>query len=423
LAIVGESKLSADIAADVCEVTVDDPKFFNQMENNSLRTVRVGNELIQYASVAGNVLKDCKRGAFGTKVEAHKKGARIVKLMDHGYNVFLTNAQLSIEVAKNIAKLFNETGLRQLSFDGLEGNWSTGMGQYGRTLFTDTWFDNLSPALKGQVINDASNPGAYFWHIYTRMNWGEPWYAGFRESQTQYRLANQKYFRRNLMPGMLGWFSMNAETSLEDAEWLLARAAGFDAGFCLCTGPEVIKANGDGEQILLAIREWERARLSGAFAEEQKLRLQKIENEFTLRSVGDKAWELVPVASTKHRLPVTGSLQVSLSNPYETQPLQFIVQVPAGTVMENPTFSVGGASMEVKGAFAGPCALRYSGGGEISVCDGHWKEQRRVSVVAPLVVATGAQQISVSGKVTGEKPAEIKVEFRLVGKAEPVRGR
>ena len=56
---------------------------------------------------------------------------------------FLTNAELSREVAETIARLFNETGLRQISFDGLEGNWSTGMGQYGRSLFTKSWYDNL----------------------------------------------------------------------------------------------------------------------------------------------------------------------------------------------------------------------------------------------------------------------------------------
>jgi hypothetical protein len=41
------------------------------------------------------------------------------------------------------------------------------------------------------------------------------------------------HFERNLMPHMLGWFALRADTSVEDAEWLLARAAGFDAGFAL----------------------------------------------------------------------------------------------------------------------------------------------------------------------------------------------
>jgi hypothetical protein len=88
---------------------------------------------------------------------------------------------------------------------------------------------------KKKVINDASNPGHCFWCIYTRMNWGEPWHARFRESQTEYRLKNQDCFRRSVMPCMLGWFNMTRQTRREDVEWLLARAAGFDAGFALNT--------------------------------------------------------------------------------------------------------------------------------------------------------------------------------------------
>ncbi len=129
-------------------------------------------------------------------------------LADHAYKVFLTDAELTEEVAKNIAELYNQTGLRQISFDGLEGNRSTGMGNYGEILMTTTWYDNLDENIKSHLIADASRTSHYFWHIYSRMNWGEPWYAGFRESQTEYRFKNQKYFERNLMPGMLGWFLM-----------------------------------------------------------------------------------------------------------------------------------------------------------------------------------------------------------------------
>ena len=217
-------------------IPIADPVWFNQMKNNSLKTVQIGRELIRYGSVSEEEpwrwLK-CRRGAYQTEAASHTKGVSVAKLMDHAYKVFLTDAELSLEVARRLADLFNQTGLRQISFDGLEGNWSTGMGQYGRTLFVTTWYDHLDDRLRGKVITDASNPGHYFWHIYTRMNWGEPWYAGFRESQTEYRLKNQDYFRRNLMPCMLGWFNMTGQTSLEDIEWLLARAAGFGRGVCV----------------------------------------------------------------------------------------------------------------------------------------------------------------------------------------------
>jgi hypothetical protein len=228
--------------------------------------------------------------------------------MDHGYHVFLTDADLSQEVARNIAKLCNEAGALQLSFDGLEGNWSTGMGQYGRTLFTKAWYDALSSAEQGQVINDASNPGHFNWHIYTRMNWGEPWGAGFRKGQTLYRFRNQLYFERNLMPHMLGWFALSKETTVADAEWLLARAAGFNAGFALATSlastaqlaadpssAEALQKHGATPAILEAIRQWETARMAGAFPENMKAELRDNTREFHLQSAGAGLWDLYPL--------------------------------------------------------------------------------------------------------------------------------
>jgi hypothetical protein len=109
------------------------------------------------------------------------------------------------------------------------------MGNYGEILFTTAWYDRISPEIRSHFIADASRTSHYFWHIYSRMNWGEPWYASFRESQTEYRLKNQAYFRRNLMPGMLGWFQMRPETTLDDVEWMLALASALDAGFGFVT--------------------------------------------------------------------------------------------------------------------------------------------------------------------------------------------
>lgn len=271
------------------------------------------------------------------------------------------------------------------------------------------------------MIDDASQPGHFFWHVYTRMNWGEPWYAGFRESQTQYRLMNQRYFRRNLMPGMLGWFSMSAETSLEDAEWLLARAAGFDAGFCLCTGPDTVKRNGDGEAILSAVREWEKARLGGAFTEEQKSRMQKLENEFRLTPVGAGSWDLEPVYSKKSRLPVSGSVDVPLDNPYEAQPARFILQIPAGTHLDDLTLTLAGESIQIPGRLEGPCGIRFDAGSEAMVVDGDWNPVRKVSLgLHRTHVPSGRQVVRITAKVSGDKPAEVKVELRLFGPPERV---
>jgi hypothetical protein len=304
LARIGSSELTAEVDAEQTEIPVADPSWFQK--KTDMNTVVVGVELIRYENVSNAApwrLLQCQRGAWGTKASAHRQGEAVGKLMDHPYKVFLTDAGLGQELARRIAEFSNYTGAMQLSLDGLEGNWSSGMGQYGCSLFTKAWYDALTPAQRERFINDASNPHHFTWHISTRYNWGEPWYAGFRESQTIYRLKNQLFYTRNLIPRMLGWFSLRAETTLEDAEWLCARAAGYDAGFALATSFDskatqsssgVSRVEGKKGEILDAIRQWETARQGGAFTERLKPALQDVNREFHLVAAGQGQWDLRP---------------------------------------------------------------------------------------------------------------------------------
>lgn len=304
LAKVGSSELILNIDKHQKEIEVASPEFFKQFNNNSLKTIQIGSELIRYGAVSEQApwkLLDCQRGMYGTQAAAHKKDVKVSLLADHGYKVFLTTAELGKEMAENIADLYNETGLRQISFDGVEGNRSTGMGNYGEILFTSSWYNRLSEDIKSHLIIDASRTSHYFWHMYSRMNWGEPWYAGFRESQTEYRLKNQKYFQRNYMPGMLGWFSMRATTSIEDIEWMLARSAAFNAGYAFVAHLEPLKKNGFTDEILEAIGEWEKARMADVFSKEQRLRMEDINNEFHLEPLDENSWNLYQVHSFKFR--------------------------------------------------------------------------------------------------------------------------
>jgi hypothetical protein len=391
LAKVGSSKLMNSVDEKQKTIEIEDPMFFNQMKNNSLHAVVIGEEIIRYENVSENkpwTLLNCERAAFGTTAGTHKKGEPISKLMDHGYKTFLTNNELSDEVATNIANLYNETGLRQISFDGLEGNWSTGMGQYGRLRFAKQWYDKLKPELKGKEIMDASNPGHYFWHMYTRMNWGEPWYAGFRESQTQYRLMNQDYYRRNLMPCMLGWFRMTEQLSLEDVEWLLARAAGFDAGFALTTSEQIIERNGLGEQLLETIALWEKLRHAGAFTAEQKELMEDVKNEFHLVSVSENSWTLYKysMARFEHKQkirqpgePVHSKFQFENSN--KSQALQFIITAPKESAISDLSFDIDNfKKIKLETTIPAGHHLKFEGASEATVYTPEWGEVKTISV-------------------------------------------
>jgi hypothetical protein len=435
LARVGYSILSAPVDANAKEISIKDPSFFNQFQNNTLKAVVINNEIIRYGSVSAAApwkLLDCQRGSYGTTASNHAANDSIGKLMDHPYQVFLGNHELDQEMAKTIAKLFNETGLRQISFDGLEGCWSEGMGDYGKQLFTKTWFDNLKPELKGKVINDASNPGHFFWHIYTRMNWGEPWYAGFRESQLQLRLKNQQFYRRNLMPSMLGWFSLRAETTPEDIEWMLALGSGYDAGFGLSTNLETLRKHGKKDEMLALIKLWEKARMDGIFSEEYKSRLRGLKNEFHLEKAGANSYSLTPVynAYFKHtqQLKQPGEPKYSsfkFENPSTDQPVSFIIAMqPVKETDPDVTFDQISIAINQQDALLLPISLARN---QVIQCDGktvklynkQWQLVKTIELNRPIpLLKAGSNSIVFDGRYSGENGADVKLELRAIGKPE-----
>lgn len=434
---VGTAILTSDITTDDTVIHISSPLFFNQMKNNSLRSVIIGNEIIRYGSVSNTPpwkLENCTRGAFGTSKSIHKKNDTIAKLMDHGYKVFLTSYALQEEIAKTIARLCNEAGIRQISFDGLEGCWSSGMGQYARQLFVKTWYDHLGPELQGQVINDASNPGHYFWHIYTRMNWGEPWYAGFRESQVQYRLKNQEYFRRNLMPSMLGWFNLTEETTLEDIEWLLARAAGFDAGFGLSANIQSLKKHGKKDLILQQIKWWETVRMNGDFSEEHKRRMRDIKQEFHLESFDDKNWLLTPLYSArfthaqKIRQPGEPVHSVfAFDNKGEKQGLIFTLSILAkkGTEtegkFENISFEVNNNQRLELPVSMTVGQILQSDGKIVRLYDRQWNLLQTVTLSSSIpMIEAGDNKIIFDTRYTGENAPDVKIEISTKGIPEMI---
>ncbi len=434
LARVGYSTLSAAVDANAKEIAIKDESFFNQFQNNTLKAVVIGNEIIRYGSVSAAApwkLLDCQRGSYGTTASSHAVNDSIGKLMDHPYQVFLGNHELDQEMAKTIARLFNETGLMQISFDGLEGCWSEGMGDYGKQLFTKTWFDNLKPELKGKVINDASNPGHYFWHIYTRMNWGEPWYAGFRESQLQLRLKNQQFYRRNLMPSMLGWFSLRAETTPEDIEWMLALGAGYEAGFGLSTSLETLRKHGKKDEMLALIKLWEKARMDGIFSEDHKAHLRGLKNEFHLEKADVNSYTLTPVynAYFKHSQqlkqpgePVYSSFK--FENAAIEQPASFIIAMQPGKETDpDVTFDQISIAINQQDALLLPSLGRN----QIIHCDGktvklynkQWQLQKTIELNRPIpLLKVGSNNIVFDGRYSGENGADVKLELRAMGKPE-----
>jgi len=432
LAVVGTARLTGALAASARAIPVDAPDLFEDVSRTTLQAVRIGDEIIRYRAVSNAepwTLVDAERGAFGTTAGAHAAGETVALLADHAYKVFLGDASLSMEMARRLADLYNRAGLRQISFDGLEGNRSTGMGNYGEILFATAWFDALSDDIRSHYIADASRTSHYFWHVYSRMNWGEPWYAGFRESQTEYRMKNQAYFRRNFMPGMLGWFSMRAGTSREDIEWMLARSAAYDAGYAFYTSFEALEANGQTDEILVLLGLWERARMTGAFSADQKARMEDVSREFRLDERGDGTLALVPVSvfrlehADRERQPGEPTeTTLAFENPGAGQPLSFILTADGGAV-DRIVLSLDGRLARLDIRLEDGQHLVYRGGDTMEIATSSWSTVRRVPTDASAwTVPAGPGRLDLDARVTGDQDARARLEVRLDGLAEPVGG-
>ena len=428
----GSSVLVKDMGEHDDVIYVKDPTWFNN--TGSTHTIKIGKELISYRSVSEEApwrLMDCVRGQFKTIKAAHKAGAVIDKLSNNSYKGFLPDIYLQDEYAKRLAAVCNETGIDLMDFDGFEGLEATGHGAYGENKFIDLWYKNLDRAR----LVCGSTTAHYYWHIYSFMNWGEPWYSGLRQSQINYRIENQRYFERNYMPGMLGWFKLEGTYRPEEIEWIQARSAAFNAGYLLRVD-ESIEKSGFKEQFFEAIREWQKARNAKAFTAVQVEKFKDPKNEFHLQKITDNSWELYPVSlqmgyEHKYRSVQTGepiTTRVKMNNPFAAQPVQ--LYITTAVVEGNKTAVVSGLKLEINNyqtleinepVKAGDKLI--IDGKSIYLCDATWNKLKEIKTSVLPKWAEGENKIVIKSDFSSEQAPVLKFDFKCVGIAEIVSGK
>ncbi|MDQ8153414.1 MAG: hypothetical protein P3B98_02025 [Gemmatimonadota bacterium] len=441
LAVTGISALVSAVDTRQTEIEVRSPEYFANDKHDNLHTVRIGAELIQYRAVTATApyrLLDCQRGAFGTTPAAHAASATVGKLLDHPYKVFFPNFAMQREVARNLADFLNETGVDHIDFDGHEGALASGQGDYALAVFAS---DVLSQ-VRHDLINGTSISKTFYWHIGSYYNWGEPWYGGFAESMQQYRIDNQALFARNFMPHMLGWYLLTETTTRAEMEWMLARAAGYGAGFAMVARPKALRGNPLTPQLLDAIREWESARTSRAFDSAQVARLKDPAREFHLERVADGAWRLYEMAMSPaftrtrvERQPGEPThTEWRFDQPWDEQRLQFRLRVSgaagvpetgsAASVVRALRLTVDRyAALELPGELRQGESLVVDGTDVVRVYDATGKPKGRFTLRAlPPMLSPGAHSYQMESDFAGDGLA-IEVQFRGMGAAEPVRAR
>lgn len=310
-----QMQLYSDIDTDDTVLAVIQPPRFSWDEDNcfdetNLRALIIDDEIITYTH-GYDSLFGCTRGAFGTRPAKHSHGSTFCQLWDHPYKKFFPDLTLQDSMADRLAEVFNTTGLAQISFDGLEGCRYTGQDDYAVARFVSRCYEGWDH----EVINDGSILTHYNWHINTRMNWGEPWGAAMRKGQVENRIKNQDFFRRNLFPRMLGWFLIRTAdlrfeaTTLEDLEWAMSEAAGFDGGYGMTCYMNTLQNHGQIDRLLESVRLWDSLRMADAFPDSLKARLRQTESEWHLERGRDGRCVLYPLYVSKYFSCNLGEMQ------------------------------------------------------------------------------------------------------------------
>lgn len=429
LAYTGFGLLDADIDENTKEIQISTDEYFNNEKSNNLHAVKIGNEIIRYKNVTSASpykLTDCQRGAFGTKISSHFKYDTVGKLYDHAYKVFFPNLDLQREIAVNLAKFFNETGVDHLDFDGYEGCLASGQGNYAINLFADDFYKNLNHT----VLNGTSMSKTYYWHINTFCNWGEPWYGGFKESMQEYRISNQGLFDRNLMPHMLGWYLLTKTTTISEMEWMLARASAYDAGFAMVTSIKSVEGNPVGKELLDLIREWEDARLSSAFSKEQILKMKDSKNEFHLEKINEKEWNLYQYHSSEifvHKKiekqpgePTYSVWKYELNS--EKQALQFTLFVngKSGSINHVKIIIDNYNEIEIPLEIKAGQTVIYNGSNLLRIYNEKGKQINSFTINNIPYIEKGMHQITFDAKFEGDEDIQAEFSIKSQGNAEKI---
>lgn len=424
----GSTNLSRQAGEKEDVIYIKDPTFFQNPDKT--HTVKIGKELVNYRTVSDDQpwrLIDCARGQYNTKSSSHDAGTAVDKLVNNDYNGFYPDINLQDNYARRLAEVCNETGIGLMDFDGFGGGSPTGQGSYGAAKFIDQWYKSLDH----YVLTCGAGTFHYYWHIYSFMNWGEPWYNSLRESQVNYRIENQRYFERNLMPHMLGWFSLQTDYRPEEVEWIQARSAGFNAGYLLRIDDH-IDQNGFKDQLFSLIKQWQKARNENAFTSSQKIRMQDPKKEFHLEALSDNTWNLIPVNFMrgfvhKYRLTQTGEpvhTQFKIVNQFDEQPLQFYLVTKT---IGNTTDSVTQLKLEINGyqTLAINVPLKagdriFCDGNSLWLCNNTWQKIREIKSDNIPKLIKGENSIQVQSEFSGEQAPELIFDFKSLGKPEKI---
>ncbi|MBO7215050.1 MAG: hypothetical protein J6V66_06095 [Clostridia bacterium] len=179
------------------------------------QTMRIDDELVKFKAVdESGRFYQVERGVLGTKVAEHKKGAKIYQYKEYFFHYLAkAGSKLFYEMARNMAKLYNEIGFDSIYFDALDGAAQLegeDYAWYHAMDFVREFFAHIDHDPTFDACHNMQYTGTWF----VRSRFGAVdreiiAYNDYKESQAHY---NKKVARRMGVNEEFGWLELYPET-------------------------------------------------------------------------------------------------------------------------------------------------------------------------------------------------------------------
>ena len=339
---LAESVTDQDILIPVIESTKDMSTVIGAHVRNSV-TIQIDDELITYSDIskeAPYAFTNCQRGACGTKITPHKKGAKVYHLKQL-FGLFAPDGDSTLftEVAGKIAETYNICGFDMLYLDAIDG---ADIFAGGENLwhYSSKFVFELVKRLDKPAILEPSTFHHHLWYTRSRLRaWDAP-KRGAKRFYDMHCIANEQEYSKTLLPLQLGWNSLHTwkgiqpeRTFPDDIEYLCSKALADDCGLSwLAWGsafhPDTLAKSYNLPRLTSIMKNYEQLRLSNYFPESVKDKLRVRGDEFTLEQTCDDKWQLRPTVYDKHKVEASdpASNNWIVENKYSKQPLQVRIE-------------------------------------------------------------------------------------------------
>ncbi len=340
-------------------------------------TLQIDDELIVYKQVkkeAPFAFVECERGAHGTRVATHAKGAPVHHLREC-FGLFTPDADSTLlaEVAANTAEVFNACGFDMIYLDALDGEGVLAGPEWGWHYGSKFVFE-IAKRLDKPALFEMSTFHHHLWYVRARMG---AWDASLRahSRNVDVHLAANQQAANMLLPMNLGWWTVKTwedgpwvtqidPTFPEDVEYLMGKCLGADMGFSLMgINPENFATTPAYQRLAPIFMEYEALRHANSVPDRIKARLRAPGESFAMIKNSGAGRGFAPADTMKHKVSGTGdgSAKWTVQNRFGAQALRVRIEAlmmvepfdaPGGVLAED--FQAGGLdAAAVEGVTAG----------------------------------------------------------------------